>query len=72
MEQKIRYIALHSKVLVVAKEGIVKDWSAYCAPVPGECHEDEYMGVFGTGSKLPYNVAKVLFPDFDEEFEWRQ
>ena len=70
--QLIDYYALHHKVLAVAKEGNVKDWAAYIGPVPGHCHADEWDLVLADGSKLPYAVAKVLFPHFDEQFQWRR
>lgn len=46
------------KLVVVAREGYAKDWAAY-------------VGKENYGSKLPYAVACVLFPDFDRDFKWR-
>jgi len=71
MVKRVRYSALDSHVLAVAKEGLVSDWTAYIGAVPGICHDIEYKMVLGNGSKLPYEIAKILFSDFDKDFEWR-
>jgi hypothetical protein len=61
---------LDSKVLVVAKEGAVRDWAAYIGAVPGEDHELEWHLVLRDGSKLPREVAEILFPRFCD-LTWR-
>lgn len=66
-----RVIPLDLHVLAVAKEGAVKDWSAYIGAVKGNNHDAESQRVFDYGSKLPYEIARLLFPDFDKEFRWR-
>jgi len=67
-----RYIALAMRVLVVAIQGGRRDdWAAYIDAVPGDSHASEWCKVTARGTKLPYKVAKVLFPDFDELYEWR-
>lgn len=67
----MRYIALDMRVLVVAIEGKVKDWSAYIGAVKGDDHEMEAEQVAWRGSKIPYWMAKRLFPDFDARLRWR-
>ena len=62
----IRRYALSSKVLVVAKTRIEGSWSAYCDAVPGNKHDIEFDAVLSHGSKIPEEVARVLFPMFDE------
>lgn len=66
-----RYLALSPRVLVVAVEGAVKDWSAYIDAVKGFNHVAESEAVARNGTKIPYEIAKLLFPRFDEQFKWR-
>ena len=70
-EKRVRYEPLDRCVLAVAVEGEVKDWSAYVGAVKGDNHEREFQEVAERGTKLPYSVARVLFPDFDRDFTWR-
>lgn len=70
-KKKIRWRALDINVVVVAKEGSTGDWSAYIGAVRGDSHEREWRRVMTDGSKLPQNVAEVIFPDFAKQFEWR-
>lgn len=69
--ERVRYKALDVRVLVVALEGGEGDWAAYIGAVKGENHEYEWRDVADSGSKLPRNVAEVLFPDF-KDLEWRE
>ena len=71
MSKRIRYVTLDRKVIVVAVEGDIKDWAAYIGAVPGNNHYAEYMEVARQGTKLPREVASILFPDFDRSFCWR-
>lgn len=72
MEVEVSWRALASKVLVVAKQGGAEyDWAAYIDAVPGINHTQEVEEVKRSGTKLPYEVAKVLFPSFDRKYEWR-
>lgn len=67
-----RMKALAMKVLCVAIQGgLGSDWAAYIDAVPGESHKREWPQVARNGSKLPYEIAKILFPDFDELYKWR-
>lgn len=67
------YRALHCEVLVVAKANLdVGDWKAYCAPVPGESHDDEWQAVVDRGSPIAQDLAEFLFPQFAERFSWRR
>lgn len=68
--KKVRYRALNSHVLAVAVEGNHGDWSAYIGSVQGNKHEDEWQEVRDHGSKLPKEVAELLFPDF-KNLRWR-
>jgi len=52
-------------------KGVIDDWSAYIGAVPGKNHTDEDELVAKDGSKLPYWIAKKLFPSMDEMYEWR-
>ncbi|KKL48670.1 hypothetical protein LCGC14_2323220 [marine sediment metagenome] len=62
----IRVHALASKVLVVASTRIEGTWAAYCDAVPGDNHEVESIAVLENGGKLMEEVARVLFPIFEE------
>ena len=69
---EIRYHPLAMKVLAVAKQGgRGDDWAAYIDAVRGDSHKKEWQEVARRGTKLPYEIAKILFPDFDEKYEWR-
>lgn len=71
-EPLIVYKTLSSKILVVAKQGkALFDWAAYIFPVPGICHNEEWKLWKTEGTKIPYNLAKVLFPDFAARYSWR-
>jgi hypothetical protein len=71
MYQIVRTQALARKVLVVAvTDG--RDWTAYIDAVPGESHRKEEAAVKENGDKLPHHIAKVMFPDLDEEYSWRE
>ncbi len=58
--------ALACKVLVVAQTRIEGTWSAYCDAVPGDKHSAEWPAVLANGDKLMEEVARVLFPEFNE------
>lgn len=61
----VSYKAMHQKVIVAAQTRIEGAWSAYCGPVPGMCHDDEYQLVLDTGDKMSKKVAEALFPEFE-------
>ncbi len=68
------YRALDIQVLAVAIKGVIDDWSAYIGAVRGENHEEEYNEVAHNGSKLPQEVAEILFPNWKESnsgLRWR-
>lgn len=68
----VQYRALDSKVIVVASaQEPIEEWSAYIGAVPGEDHDTEYMEVKRYGSKLPHNLAALMFPNFEEKYRWR-
>lgn len=65
-----RIYRLSRKVLAVG----VSDgswWSAYVDAVPGYNHEEEAPQVLEEGTKVSYEIAKILFPDLDEAYVWR-
>ncbi len=59
-----RRVALHRNVLVVAKTRAEGAWAAYCFPVPGINHDEEWQAWKTEGSKLLRQQAEVLFPEF--------
>jgi hypothetical protein len=71
MNRRLEYRALSSKILAVAVEGFVGDWTAYISPVDGYDHDREAKIVACEGTKLPYAVAKALFPDWSDSYRWR-
>lgn len=68
----IRGISLAPHVLVIAKVNLkVKDWSAYIGALWEDSHQDNYHQVANHGSKIPYEMAKALYPDLMETYRWR-
>ena len=64
--------ALASKVLVIAViNDDIKDWAAFIDAVPGMDHEQEKIEVARVGNKLPFEIAKLIFPQIASEFQWR-
>lgn len=61
---------MSTKVLCVAVEGSVGDWTAYIDAVEGESHSVEWQEVKDHGSKLPQEIAEILFPNF-KGLRWR-
>lgn len=66
------YVALSRRVLAVAAQGSIGDWAAYIDAVEGENHEEEMQRVADHGTKLPYGIAKILFPHWAKKFGWRE
>ena len=62
----IRVHSLASEVLVVAKTRVEGTWAAYCDAVLGNNHMAERAGVLRRGTKLPEEIARVLFPEFKD------
>lgn len=62
----VRVHPLASKVLAVAATRVEGTWAAYCDAVPGINHHSEAGAVLTSGDKLMEEVARVLFPGFDE------
>lgn len=55
--------ALAPCVLVVATPGHgYGDWAAYIDAVPGKSHRQEFQAVADHGTKLPKDLACILFP----------
>ena len=69
MEIKISWRRLDNKVIAVAVEGAIKDWAGYIGAVAGKT-ENEWKEVAERGTKLPQEVAEVLFPEFGS-LRWR-
>ena len=61
----VEFRALHMNVIVVAKTRVEGHWAAYCGPVPGMNHRQEFQEVLSNGDKLPEAVALALFPVFE-------
>lgn len=61
------YRALDSKVLTVAVHRLdaPEAWTAYIGAVPGQSHQREVDQVYERGNKLPENLARVIFPQFE-------
>lgn len=70
--EEIRKYALSKKVLAVAViNSSIKDWAAYIDAVPGVNHDVEKHDVTKEGTKLPYEIAKLLFPQVASGYKWR-
>jgi hypothetical protein len=71
-EKILEYVALASRVLVVAVKGEVKDdWAAYCDSVSGVSHEIEKYDVVRNGSKISKELAEFMFPEIAKVYKWR-
>ncbi len=65
-------IPLASRVLAVAVRGdLGTDWTAYIDAVPGVSHDKEAQIVAEHGTKLPYEIAVILFPRIASTYSWR-
>jgi len=70
--EKFHTKTLSPRVLVVAVVNKhTLEWSAYIDAVPGNNHEEEYVHVANTGSKLDHTFAKILFPILERKYCWR-
>ena len=65
-EPQMVWRALSPRVLVVAVPRIECAWRAYCDAVPGIDHRTEYQAVPEHGAELPEDVARALFPIFND------
>ena len=64
--------ALANKVLVVAVvDEDFRRWAAFIDAVPGVNHEQEKIEVAQYGNKIPYEIAKILFPHVASGYKWR-
>jgi hypothetical protein len=71
-EKIIQKCSLDKRVIAVAiVNDEIKDWAAYIDAVPGVSHDREKDEVGRTGTKLSYQLAKVLFPGVAREYKWR-
>lgn len=71
MSKIIAVRVLDSKVIAVAVEGAVGDWSAYIGSVAGKNHEAEIEKVAEEGTKLHRDLAKFLFKEEVGKLRWR-
>ena len=71
--QKIEFRPLAQKVLAVlvinccSETGEWYDCAAYIDAVPGENHDNEYIRVAKSGTKIPPTIASEIFPDLKEK-----
>ena len=69
------YYALATNVMTFAIANVsVGDWAAYIDAVPGINHDKELDQLLEKrmSSKLPYEIAKIIFPYFDSKYRWRK
>lgn len=62
----VRHRALSSRVLIVVRTRVECAWAAYVAAVPGIDHRRELDAVLDHGAKVDEDLARLLFPQFDE------
>ena len=60
-----RHRALATYVIAAARTRIECAWSAYIDSVPGYDHGEEFRDVLNHGSKLPEDIARAIFPEFE-------
>ena len=70
MSKILDYRALDTRVLVVAVEGEIHDWTAYIGAVNGRSHVEEIESVAAHGTKLPKNLALAMFTSL-KSLSWR-
>lgn len=76
MDKEVEWKALDSKVIAVAS--ITKlpngggEWAAYIGAIAGRNYSEEWREVLDNGTKLAYDLAAVLFPDFARKYRWRE
>jgi len=66
--------ALAIKVLTFAVANVsVGDWAAYIDAVPGIDHDKEFDQLLKKrrSAKLSHDIAKIIFPSYDEKYRWR-
>ena len=66
------YKALDVKVLAVATVDEMEDWAAYIGAVAGKNHDKEAPEVARSGSKLPRELAELIFPNQALNYMWRE
>ena len=64
----VRFYRMSREVTVVAKKGVADDWSAYVCVCTEELTLEKVKEL---GSKIRYNLAKIMFPEMDKLYEWR-
>lgn len=68
------YHALATKVIAFAVANVsVGDWAAYIDAVPGKDHDKEFEQLLKKrrSTKLSHDIAKIIFPSYDEKYRWR-
>jgi hypothetical protein len=70
--REIEYHALSRDVLAVASVNtLVGDWAAYIGAVAGKSFDEEKQKVADEGTKLSFELAKLLFPHIAKKYSWR-
>ncbi len=57
----IHFVALDTRVLVVARTRVEGSWAAYVGPVAGHSHDNEKYEVLQRGTKLSEPLARFVF-----------
>lgn len=73
-EHEANYYALATKVVAFAIVNVsVGDWAAYIDAVPGIDHDKEFGQLLEKrmSAKLSHDIAKIIFPYFDDKYRWR-
>ena len=70
----LAYHPLAMKVLTIAVMGEIGDWAAYVDAVPGISHKREALEMLesGNATKLPKDVAKLIYGRLSEQYTWRE
>jgi hypothetical protein len=73
-EHVANHCALATKVMAFAIVNVsVGDWAAYIDAVSGKDHDKEFDQLLEKrrSAKLSYDIAKIIFPYYDEKYRWR-
>ena len=67
--------SLSPRVLVVAivnnNNPYPSDWCTYIDSVHGNNHDEDYENITENGTELPHDIAKLLFPNLELTYKWR-
>lgn len=72
MDRILNIYRFSSNIIVVAVKGYLgTDWAAYIGVIKYS-HEKESPMVALNGTKISHEIAKIMFPDVENNYIWRK